>query len=545
MRAYRNLWAVLGLVAAMTSCYSSGFSGEMRMDGRVKRAISGVDTSSSDLTDRLVLSRMRLRHDKEWGPMHRWSTRLEFHMDEQEGPLFKQSVLDVAPLTESILLSEANVSYKMHRTIYRMGLIEAPNLTPAYERFTLGIGQQIGSILGRSGYYLGAEVSFREGPFGGTIGVWQNQVSGAQGYHNLQAFEALSTMRTPSALLGSISPQIDFNGTEVLKSLPSTSFATATTPYGIGGRVAYVPFLQKNRSLGLGVGYSYQILEQPIVLGVLYDPYVAGIAADTEPAVPATGYYRLGSFKDLSQMTIDCLRTYDGARMAASFSMQSMPIDQKAGILTNDLTGGAATASLSPYAFEDNGLSFAYYAEMGLLMKGEGYRIDRVKNAVTGIRLGAHKMGWEIGARYGVERTTNMLSLLNQIGMNDLTSSAYVDANGEGRYQLQGVQTDATGPYLLIVMDNSGYAPYITPLEESIDTAYGIFGTKDVTQSFKTLSRGGAVYLNFYLAENIVCKAQFECLWHQKRIYTRDNDYVQSINYQTDRNIQFRVESFF
>jgi hypothetical protein len=225
--------------------------------------------------------------------------------------------------------------------------------------------------------------------------------------------------------------------------------------------------------------------------------------------------------------------------------MQWVPVDQVAGVLTTDTTGGDPIAPASTtYVFEDDGLSFGYYVEAGVLMKGEGYKIDRAKNAVSGIRLGKNSFGWEIGTRMGVERTTNMISLLNLIGVNDFKSSVYEDTSGEGRYIFNGVQTDTTAPYTLVTIDNTGEIPYVIPYEDEVNTFMNL-STKTVTQSFKTFTQGWAVYINVYPAENTVLKMQFEYLWHEKQIYNRDGCYVDSINYQRDRNIQFRIESFF
>ncbi len=546
MRSYQNLRSILVSLATISFCYAEGFSGELRMDSVIDRRISGSDLSSTNLSDRLYLSRARLRYEKDWGYGKRWSARMEFHLKELQESIFKQSVIDQSVTLDKTTLAQANVTYKMHRTKYQAGLIEVPNLTPSYEHLTLGLDSQVGSILPESGYHLGIMAIFKEGPFGGIVGAWQARSSGLQRYQSLNVFASVSETITPSSLDSAVSPETNLDSTEVLQSLPSSSFSKLSIPYGVGGRASYTLASEKNRHLGLATGMSYEIFDRPIILAVLYEPYVEGIAAtSTDSAVPAEGYYRMVSFSDVFQITLDFLRTYDQTRFSSAFSMQWIPVDKTSAVLTNDTTGGAATASSSPYIFEDNGMSFGYYAEFGVLMKGYGYKVDRVKNAVTGVRLGRNDFGWEIGARVGVERTTNMVSLLNLIGINDFQSSIYSDDTGSGRYIFEGVQTDTASPYILVTVDNSGATPYVVPWEQTINTFNGFLGTSTVTQSFKTLTKGWALYANLYLTENTVCKMQFEYLWNDKRIYTRDNDYVSSINYQKDRNLQFRVESFF
>lgn len=534
----------LALFFASSPSAQSWVNGEMRFDGLFKQDI----TTASPLiepearNDSYELARLRLVFNHLFND-NRYYARVVVTSPESDVFQVKKNLFyDNAPLAKKLHLGEVSIAVNHQGLVSTYGRIEAPEISDEHALFQLGIGERIGTTLGRTGYKLGVRADFKQRALGAQVGLWQQTSQKAP-----QSITPVSELVTPSKLTGvetALSTNLDKD--EVAQSLTAANYSdnTSLSNYGWGGRVAYMPYYNPYHTFGGGLGFRVAPLDTPLVMAVLYRPYAA-------PAVsqPAQGFYRLVSFTRLQELRFDVLRTYGQFYMCAGSSFQRMSADQKASVLPSDDSAGAPLAvDSSAFIFEDPGRSFGYYVEGAYLLGARSYNVCRERSAIMGVRAPSSYGAIEFGARFGIERYTNILGLLQKNGATDFTSSAYDGGtvSGQGRitYDLSG---EPSREYSLLAINNyvADDDQFIVPQTKEEYSFFGLGQKKNVVYSYKTSAKGLSLHVNYYYNESTRLQVQFESLHYKKDVISRDSGMVDSINYEHITQWQIRLESRF
>ncbi len=547
--AIQSIFYAIAMIAGNVGA-STGFSGWLRMDATLDHKINNSQNVALNEPARWDITRARLRYTHNWsGWVNQLETVIELHLDTEPTSFVKNSFLvQSQSLSLKTQLSQAYAAYRFNKNIFKAGLIEAPSLSQEISCASLGFDQPIGTIIGFGGYHLGMTYELISGPYSGVFGVWQQGqgLSSTGGtYQSIQNFAPVTETVTPSFLEGAVAPDTNLDPAEVSKSFDSGSFSSKYIPFSFGGRANYYFRFRTLETWGVSLAAAHQKLSYPLVLAVLYDPYVPSqVATVDQEAIAAQGAYRLTSFKSMNHYHLECLRTIGPFRASAGYSEQVLPRDVQIQVITNDTQGGTPTQPVAPYVLEDGGRVFGYYIEAGHLLFGKGFNVDRSKNSVSSIVLGNQGWGLEIGARWGLERRRNILALMDMVGADDFSASVYRDTSGAGRLRLHGIEEVNGSRYQIVCVDNQS-PNYIDPLVEKNGTLFGLGSVTEETKSFQTLATGFAFFLQYYPADAISIKAEFDWKNYQKRIYLRDNNYSDSIHFKNIHTFKLRIESVF
>lgn len=541
----KSLWPLWALTFLPPSLSAGWFSGEMRVDSFFKQDITtqtGVLPPELE-DDQYHLTRMRLVYNQLFND-NRYYARLAVIYPEDDVFQIKKNAYTQTGLTNiHTLIGEASISVNHQGLVSSYGRIEAPDISDEHDFFQLGIGERIGTTIGRSGYHLGVRANFKQRALGTQVGLWQQTLEQAP-----TTIIPVAEVVTPSKLEGAQTPtETNLDSQEVAKSITAESYEKHGIRYAWGGRVAYTPYYSPYRAFGMGLGFRSAPLDIPLVMAVLYDKFVAGDSISSEPA---QGFYRLLTFSRLQELRFDMLRTFDqfGLRFGSSF--QRLPLDQSASVQTSDNSGGEPI-SVSPesYIFEDTARSFGYYIEGSMLLGGASYQVCRERAVIQGVRVPASWGALEFGVRWGFERYTNALCLMQDNGVQDFLASSY-DAglvSGTGRLAYSLVENGDHQYYLMRVDNEVGDSTEQFISSETVQE-YSFFGLgqeKDVVYSYKTYGQGLSFHLNYYFNETTTLQLQFESIHYQKDIISRDNGLVDSLKFQHLTQWQARFESKF
>lgn len=536
----------LALFFASSPSAQSWVSGEMRFDGLFKQDIT---TSSPAIepevrSDTYELARLRLVLNHLFNDNRYYAkiavTSLEGDVFQVKKNLFYQT----EPAAQKLHLGEASIAVNHQGLVSTYGRIDTPEVSDEHALFQLGIGERIGTTLGRSGYKLGLRADFKQRALGVQVGLWQQTLQKAP-----QSITPVSELVTPSKLTGAetaLSTNLDTD--EIAKSLTADDYSdnTSFSSYGWGGRAAYMPYYNPYHTFGGGLGFRVAPLDTPLVMAVLYQPYAE---PDIDAELPAEGFYRVVSFTRLQELRFDVLRTYEQFYMRAGGSFQRLSADQKASVLPSDDSAGVPVAlDAAAFIFEDTGRSFGYYIEGAYLLGASSYNVCRERSAIMGVRAPSRFGAIEFGARFGIERYTNILGLLQKNGVTDLTSSSY-DAgavSGAGRIS-SAVGGEPHREYHLIAINNyvEEGEQFIVPQTKEEYSFFGFGQKKNVVYSYKTSAKGLSLHVNYYYNESTRLQVQFESLHYKKDVISRDAGMVDSINYQHITQWQLRLESRF
>ncbi|NBW56648.1 hypothetical protein EBR43_02450 [bacterium] len=517
-----------GLVAKST------FSGEIRMDASLQTKITNQTNTPSLFqaagSDTLALTRIRVDYT------NRPSRSLGAFIRLQSPEIEDVQILGLDRLVDSpqpsLTLSQAYGTFYSSGGQFHAGYIAAPDVTMELIDYQVGFGQRVGNIIGRLGNHLGVSLTGNTGQMGFSVGIWDQTPN-----RNITSINPVNEIMTPTALEGAVAPNTNLNTNEIAQSLPSSCFDSLRYRYGYGGRLAYVPYYKAGHAFGLGFGYSYAPLNTPVMLGVLYHPYQAGVAAASpSPAMPAQGDYRLTAFSMLTNLKLDATLTNGNVQMGLGFSSQYIKNEHMATVLTSDTTGGSPVATdSSHYIFEDYARARGYYAEVAMLIIGQRYKFDLQKSMVSGVKLAKGKPGLEVALRAGVSDFTNLFALIDPIGSNDFLSSSYPSSgmSGEDRLKTEAfLKSESNQNYLAITVDNSGSDYYVIPEKVTGYSFFGLGGAKDIMNSFRSNQVGFVFDINYYFNENMLLKFEFQQVNCKKQIFGQDSSMVNSINFK-------------
>lgn len=512
-------------------------SGDFRLHGLFAQNITS-EAQTAAAPDSYDLERVQLDYNQLFHD-NRYYVRVGIHTQEHDVFQIKNGVFEqLAPTLLRPQLTEVSLSVNHQGMVSSYGRIQLPELSDEHDLFQLGIGQRVGTILGRGGYKLGVKASVKQRALGAQIALWQQNTQ-----EDPQSLQAPSLTITPSQLAGQESETLtNLDVSEVAQSLVYRQNDTQNWGrYGWGGRAAYMPYYNPYHSVGGGLGFRVAPLELPVVLAVLYDPYQAPEVAQSRPA---QGFYRVVTFQRLQELRVDLLRTYEQFYLRLAGSFQRLPVDKTVSVLVSDSAAGAPVAPPSDnFIFEDTGRSFAYYAEGAYLIGASSYHVCRERAAISGVRGLSHYGALELGVRFGIERYTNILALLQRHGAQDFTTTA--GAAQRLKYETaEGFVHD----FSLMAVDNSsagGDSFYITPETKEEYSFFGIGQKKDIVYSYKTSANALSLHLNYYYNEDLRCQLQFESRHYKKNVVSRDPGMVPSPNYDHMTQWQLSVEARF
>jgi len=145
-----------------------------------------------------------------------------------------------------------------------------------------------------------------------------------------------------------------------------------------------------------------------------------------------------------------------------------------------------------------------------------------------------------------MEHLTNMLALMNAVGVDDFLSSQYTNVSGAGRYIVDGITSTDNGTFSVSALSNAGEVPYVVPTTETVNSGFiGLLGTKTITTSYATRMQGISLHMNYYPTESTVFRLQAAFSWHKKRVYGQDSTYQRSPHFYSARNFQCAFETVF
>lgn len=545
-------WASLALAEMQTE-------GQLFFDSRISLKQETVNDQELPHEyknhDNTHLSRARLDFSGDITQSWQYHVRLEYDekenaqigLDELEAsklqPQFFASSGVLAPLgpivAQAFIRCQALDGIDVH-----MGRIPAPEITVERLYYQPYIGQYpthrpVGAVAHNMGNHPGVSAQGTSQGIGYSVGIWKQtnnrglllnnekvDVVLANREEHAGIFEqnVIENLNNPDEL--TISVQQFFEKTS--RVLTERSFDERNLRLGFAGRLSFTKKMPHGAIGGLGIGYGHAPLNTPIyaITAAQLPTYVNienlgdgffvdyNIAASADKALSAYAYGS-ASYKSLSHFGIDFSCAVETLQFNFGYQQQHLSPNNTMMNTAESNDYGFGTEYIPEEATYNflgrNSSASSHWLEIAYLIIGDGYHFNADKALVSGVKLRDNQSAFEVVARYGHEKRSNILALLTKEGWSDfntLTDPQSRESMAVSRAEAELVVVEPTQQALIIKINNTGRSANMDQTIERINT-------KGVIDFFETEMTGLTLGFNYYMNQNIVFKIEYESRRHE------------------------------
>lgn len=443
-----------------------------------QKGASGTEIPESErLPGKMLSSRARLRWDFQMAK--HWYSHVQI-----QKPEYNNAQLGFLPFDEIVVssnpnafeISQAYMNYQWGENIdFRFGKVPVTAISVAQMGYQSPIGDEIfhrssGSVFCQPADGLGLTVEATVGPIRFELTAWQqsqNRRLWDLPDHGAAIGTApnVTTLSEAAELLAGTA-----NGLEL------TDFRGNNITLSYAGRLALVYNTRPNTHWGIGMGYSLQQLNMPIVIACIgaYDATPGG-----GNYIPPN--YQMMAYNRLIEFGLDTTRTYKWWLFQVGYQYQRLRVENSQHYYyqqdddpnaSPSLAAESASATQKAQAFDNNGLAHAWWLQTGCLLLGDSYIMDIKDGSVAGIETSPKYGALELYTRVGIVHRHNALALLTESGVIDLSTYDKLEPLQPASPALAATQTvtlDEVSKYLLVTIDNTGAqtdATVLTPLDD-------------------------------------------------------------------------------
>lgn len=460
-RANLKSLGLFGLVVFFPRCLGAlTFSGETRFDGKWVLSQQTQDQSTvpeeSQIADNLYISRARLQAQGQLFGL--WQYVLRFQTPEQENtqigiyPDVVETLIVIPELGDTpkrsvlpVEIAQAYVAYDSGDSVrFELGNIAAPDITSQRLGYEPYIGawpssHPVGSVVHHSGNHPGMRLMIGHGWLYADLGVWQQTPMRKYFFNNAVTYD-------PDPIR-----------------------------WGIGGRLNGSAPIKARGFIAAGLGYNSASLNMTVITAV------------------DDGTDNLNSaFNTLNNLALDSTVIYDNWQINAGYQYQKTSEDSLYSSIV--LTGSEPIEIM-----RGSGTATALWVEGGYMLHGARYALNKSCGALAGVVLREGRGAFEITARYGYEKRTNLLALLTPTGFRDFRSNQEGTAAEDnwGSILIANPYAEPNTYYTLVNLRNS-----------NADIGYEI--TPDGSEAFTERMTGFSIGMNYHISKSMVLKSEYE-----------------------------------
>jgi hypothetical protein len=448
---------------------------------------------------------------------------------------------DINPTTDLIRLeiAQAYVDYQWSKYLdFRLGKIPLTAISVTQMGLQSAIGDKnfrrsAGTVFCQAGEKIGVGTNVSVGPIRYDMSIWQQ--SPLRRVWDLPDYSAAIGTDQQATTLEQISSLL----AQTTYGLQLDDFRGNNLSLSYAGRLSLVYNTRPHTHWSLGIGYSLEQLNQPIV-SVCVGSY-DGLGGNTAYIPPN---YQMTAYNRLIQVALDATRVYGWWLFQLGYQYQRLRVDNSQHyyyqedsnpILAPNLRAADPNATERSMAFDNNGLAHAFWIQTGCLLLGHRYNMDLKDGSIASIETSPQYGALEIYGRAGRIHRHNMLALLTQSGQQDLSTNDRAQPMTPADpdlVQLQAVSLSNTAQYLLVAIDNTGTQADTTALIAADQV------------SFHSHEDSWVIGLSYAMTRQSQFKAEFEVT---KRCFDKTpyHQFQSSLYLYKNSSVRLRWETIF